>query len=216
MSSTKKEQQRKDEDITPTTVTNTQTATSLSSQIKQQQQQQQAVDKAIDETKDNIRRAADEARKDIPRYTQAVNEYHEHTIQVTVEMTNYYLESQKEIINSFQSAWVPAIERTYAAFWNYWMSPRTLTDIYARTVSNIADNTIATTRLVNNAIFSNLEVFKTSIHVTRYNLKEFSRIGVNAARTFEQTSRDTTARTFEQTSRDTTAITGSKTELSSS
>jgi len=203
MSSTKKEQQRKDEDITPTTVTNTQTATSLSSQIKQQQQQQ-AVDKAIDETKDNIRRAADEARKDIPRYTQAVNEYHEHTIQVTVEMTNYYLESQKEIINSFQSAWVPAIERTYAAFWNYWMSPRTLTDIYARTVSNIADNTIATTRLVNNAIFSNLEVFKTSIHVTRYNLKEFSRIGVNAARTFEQTSRDTTA------------ITGSKTELSSS
>ena len=204
MSSTKKEQQRKDEDITPTTVTNTQTATSSSSQIKQQQQQQQAVDKAIDETKDNIRRAADEARKDIPRYTQAVNEYHEHTIQVTVEMTNYYLESQKEIINSFQSAWVPAIERTYAAFWNYWMSPRTLTDIYARTVSNIADNTIATTRLVNNAIFSNLEVFKTSIHVTRYNLKEFSRIGVNAARTFEQTSRDTTA------------IIGSKTELSSS
>ena len=217
MSNTKKEQQRKDEDITPTTVTNTQTTTSSSSssQIKQQQQQQ-AVDKAIDETKDNIRRAADEARKDIPRYTQAVNEYHEHTIQVTVEMTNYYLESQKEIINSFQSAWVPAIERTYAAFWNYWMSPRMLTDIYARTVSNIADNTIATTRLVNNAIFSNLEVFKTSIHVTRYNLKEFSRIGVNAARTFEQTSRDTTARTFEQTSRDTTAITGSKTELSSS
>ena len=203
MSSTKKEQQRKDEDITPTTVTNTQTATSLSSQIKQQQQQQ-AVDKAIDDTKDNIRRAADEARKDIPRYTQAVNEYHEHTIQVTVEMTNYYLESQKEIINSFQSAWVPAIERTYAAFWNYWMSPRTLTDIYTRTVSNIADNTIATTRLVNNAIFSNLEVFKTSIHVTRYNLKEFSRIGVNAARTFEQTSRDSTA------------IIGSKTELSSS
>jgi hypothetical protein len=203
MSSTKKEQQRKDEDITPTTVTNTQTATSSSSQIKQQQQQQ-AVDKAIDDTKDNIRRAADEARKDIPRYTQAVNEYHEHTIQVTVEMTNYYLESQKEIINSFQSAWVPAIERMYAAFWNYWMSPRTLTDIYARTVSNIADNTIATTRLVNNAIFSNLEVFKTSIHVTRYNLKEFSRIGVNAARTFEQTSRDSTA------------IIGSKTELSSS
>jgi type II secretory pathway pseudopilin PulG len=204
MSNTKKEQQRKDEDMTPTTVTNTQTTTSSSSPSQIKQQQQQAVNKAIDETKDNIRRAADEARKDIPRYTQAVNEYHEHTIQVTVEMTNYYLESQKEIINSFQSAWVPAIERTYAAFWNYWMSPRTLTDIYTRTVSNIADNTIATTRLVNNAIFSNLEVFKTSIHVTGYNVKEFSRIGVNAARTFEQTSRDTTA------------TIGSKTELSSS
>ena len=31
--------------------------------------------------KDNIRRTTDEARKDIPRYTQAVNEYQEETIQ---------------------------------------------------------------------------------------------------------------------------------------
>jgi hypothetical protein len=40
-------------------------------------------------------------------------------------------------------------------------------------------------------MFSNLAAFKTSIQNTRDNLKEFSRIGVNAARIFEQTSRDT-------------------------
>ena len=74
------------------------------------------------------------------------------------------------------------------------MSPRLTTDIYARTVSSIADNTVATTRLVNNAVFSNLDAFRTSIQNTRDNVKEFSRIGVNAAKTFEQTSRDTTAR----------------------
>jgi hypothetical protein len=190
MSNTRKDQYRKDEDITPTISTNTKTATSSSSS---QIQQQQAVNKALDETKDNIRRATDEARKDIPRYTQAVNEYQEQTIQVTIEIADNYLGSQKEIINSFQSAWVPAIERAYAVFWNYWMSPRMLTDIYARTVSSIADNTIAAIRLVNNNVFSNLDAFKTSIQNTRDNLKEFSRIGVNAARTYEQTSRDTTA-----------------------
>jgi vacuolar-type H+-ATPase subunit H len=196
----RKEQQRKDEDTTTSTAfINTQTTTSSSSssqvqQQQQQQQQQQAVNKAIDETKDNIRKATDEARKDIPRYTQAINEYQEQTIQVTIEIADYYVESQKEIINSFQSSWVPAIERAYAAFWNYWMSPRMLTDIYARTVSNIADNTIATTRLANNAIFSNLEVFRTSIQITRHSLKEFSRIGVNAAKAYEQTTRDTTTR----------------------
>jgi hypothetical protein len=206
MSNTRKEQQRKDEDTTSTAYIDTQTTTSSSSsQVQQQQQQQQAVNKALDETRDNIRKATDEARKDIPRYTQAINEYQEQTIQVTIEITDYYVESQKEIINSFQSAWVPAIERIYAAFWNYWMSPRMLTDIYARTVSNIADNTIATTRLANNAIFSNLEVFRTSIQITRHNLKEFSRIGVNAARTYEQTTRDTTTTTI-----------GSKMDLSSS
>ncbi|MFL6382793.1 MAG: hypothetical protein ACJ72S_16120 [Nitrososphaeraceae archaeon] len=208
MSNTRKDQYRKDEDITPTISTNTKTATSSSSS---QIQQQQAVNKALDETKDNIRRATDEARKDIPRYTQAVNEYQEQTIQVTIEIADNYLGSQKEIINSFQSAWVPAIERAYAVFWNYWMSPRMLTDIYARTVSSIADNTIAAIRLVNNNVFSNLDAFKTSIQNTRDNLKEFSRIGVNAARIYEQTSRRTT---YEQTSRDTTI--GSKMDLSSS
>ncbi|MFL6430155.1 MAG: hypothetical protein ACJ71X_01690 [Nitrososphaeraceae archaeon] len=208
MSNTRKDQYRKDEDITPTISTNTKTATSSSSS---QIQQQQAVNKALDETKDNIRRATDEARKDIPRYTQAVNEYQEQTIQVTIEIADNYLGSQKEIINSFQSAWVPAIERAYAVFWNYWMSPRMLTDMYARTVSNIADNTIAAIRLVNNNVFSNLDAFKTSIQNTRDNLKEFSRIGVNAARTYEQRSRRTT---YEQTSRDTTI--GSKMDLSSS
>jgi hypothetical protein len=35
-------------------------------------------------------------------------------------------------------------------------------------------------------MFSNLAAFKTSIQNTRDNLKEFSRIGVNAARIFEK------------------------------
>jgi hypothetical protein len=75
------------------------------------------------------------------------------------------------------------------------MSPRRITGIYVRTVSSIANNTIAAARLVNNTVFSNLDAFKTSVQNTRDNLKEFSRIGVNAARTFEQTSRDITTRT---------------------
>jgi hypothetical protein len=71
------------------------------------------------------------------------------------------------------------------------MSPRHFVDNYARVVSSFADNTIAATRLVNNAIFANLEGFKTTVQNTRDNAKEFSRIGVNAAKTLEQTSRDT-------------------------
>jgi ElaB/YqjD/DUF883 family membrane-anchored ribosome-binding protein len=186
---------RKDENITSTTDTSTKTtASSSSSQAHQQQEEQrQSINKALDETRNNIRKAADEARKDIPHYTQAANEYQEKTIQTAREMTmTMILESQKEIINSLQSAWVPAIEKAYSVFWNYWLSPRRITDIYARTVSNIADNTFAAARLVNNTVFSNLDAFKTSIQNTKDNLKEFSRIGVNAAKTYEQTSRDTT------------------------
>src|SRR6187200_1020345 len=157
--------------------------------------QQQVINKALDETKDNIRRTTDEARKDIPRYTQIVNEYQEETIQAARQMADNYLESQREIINSMQSALVPQIEAANKVVTSNWTSPRHVTEHYARLVSAFADNTIAVTKLVNNAVFANLEAFKTSVQTARDNVKEFSRIGVNSAKTLEQTSRDT-ARTF--------------------
>jgi hypothetical protein len=181
--STKKEE-RKDE----TTVTTSQSQTQSPSQTSEQQQQ--AVNKALQETKDNIRKTSDEARNQIPRYTQAVHDYQEQTIQATREIADNYLDSQKEIINSFQSAWIPQLENANRVFWSNWISPRHFTETYARIVSSFADNTIAATRLVNNTIFANMDAFRTSMQHAKENAKEFSRIGVNAAKTFEQTTRD--------------------------
>ena len=164
MSNTRKDQHRKDEEETGSTTTPKATA-AFSSQI--QQEQSQSIDKTIDETREHIRRATDEVRKDIPRYTQAVDQYQEQTIQMAREVADDFLESQKKIINSFQLAWVPLIQRTYSVFWNYCLSPRWTTDIYARVTGNIADNTVATTKLVNNNVFSTLDAFKTSIQNTR-------------------------------------------------
>src|SRR6187200_1595764 len=188
--STSKEQRREKQEETMTVTPSTSTTAATPSQV--QREQQQSVNRALDQTKDNIKRATDEARRDIPRYTQAVNEYQEQTIQLTREIADNYLESQKEIINSLQSAWIPQIEATNRVFTSNWMvSPRHLADKYTRIVSSFADNALAATRLVNNTIFANLEAFKTSVQNARDNAKEFSRIGVNAARTLEQTSRDT-------------------------
>ncbi|MFL6393167.1 MAG: hypothetical protein ACJ708_00720 [Nitrososphaeraceae archaeon] len=185
---TGKEQRREKEEVsTATTTTSYNTA-------QAQQEQQHSVNRALDETKNNIRRATDEARKDIPRYTQAANEYQEQTIQTAREIADNFLESQKEIINSLQSAWLPQIDAANRVFVSSWMSPRHLADNYARVVSSFVDNTIAATRVANNAVFANMEAFKTSIQNARDNVREFSRIGVNSARTFEQTSRDTTTR----------------------
>ena len=159
------------------------------------QYQQAEVNRALDETRDNIRRSTDEARKEIPRYTQAVNEYQEQTIQAAKEIADNYIESQKEIINSLQSAWLPQIEAVNRLFTASWVSPRHVVDNYARVVSSLADNTVTATRLINNTMFANMEAFKTSIQNARDNAKEFSRIGVNSTKTFEQVSRDTTTAT---------------------
>jgi hypothetical protein len=159
-------------------------------QERQQQQQEKVIYKVLDEAKDNIRKTTDETRSQIPRYTQAVNDYQEQIIQAAGEIADNYIESQREIINSFQSAWVPDIENANRTFWSNWMSPRHMTETYARIVSSFANNTIAATRLVNNTIFANMEAFSTSLQQAKDNTKELSRIGINAAKTFEQTSRN--------------------------
>jgi DNA primase catalytic subunit len=187
MSSTTKEQRRQEQEVTSKEL------------LQQRQDQQQDINKALDETKNNIRRTTDEARKEIPRYTQAVNEYQEETIQAARQMADNYLESQREIINSLQSALVPQIETADRAVTSNWTSPRNMNEHYARLVSAFADNTIAVTKLVNNAMFANLEAFKTSVQTARDNVKEFSRIGVNSAKAWEHASRDSTTTTTTRT-----------------
>jgi len=139
------------------------TKTSPSSQKTQWlEQQQQSVSRILDKTKENIIKATAEARKDIPRHTEVVNDYQEQTIEATKEIINNYLESQKEIINSFQSAWAPYLENTHQ-FNQYWispLSPMTAAQTYVRMVSNFADNMNWGTKLANNIIFANMDAFK--------------------------------------------------------
>ena len=165
--------------------------TSTNKVSENQEQVKQSFNRALDQTKNNIQKTVDEAIKEIPRFTQVVNQYQEQSLQATKDIAENYLESQKEIINSLQSAWVPFVENIQNSSGGYFMSPRRVTESYARTVSNIADSTIAASRLVNNTVFANMEVFKTAVQHTRDNVKEFSRINANAAKTFENIARDT-------------------------
>jgi hypothetical protein len=169
----------------------TATATTTKASRYVDQQQQYAINRALDGTKDSIRRSIDEARSQIPRHTQSVNDYQEQTIQAAREIADNFLESQKEIINSLQAAWVPYTESMYERFYAYCMSPRRMTEAYTRIVSSFADNMNTAIRAANNIVFTNMDAFKTSIQQARDNARELSRIGVNAAKTFEQTSRDT-------------------------
>ena len=168
------------------------TVTTSSSPSQQLQEQNHLVSRSLDETRDNIRRSIDESRSQIPRYTHAVSDYQEQTIQAAREIADNYVESQKQIINSFQSVLNPYVENVneIATNWTTLLSPRKVSEVYANMVSNFANNVITATRVTNNMIFGNMEAFKTSLQQAKDSSKEFSRIGVNAAKTFEQTTRD--------------------------
>ena len=144
-----------------------------------QREQQQAVNKVLDETRDNIKKTTNEARKEIPRYTQIVNDYQENTIQSIREITDNYVDSQKDIIvNSFR-------------LWSDWTtSPRQVAENYGKIVSSFADNTVAVTRVINNTVFANLDSVNTSVKHTKENVKELSKIGANTVKTFQQVSSD--------------------------
>ena len=144
-----------------------------------QQEQQQAVTKVIDETRDNIKKTTNEARKEIPRYTQIVNDYQENTIQAIREITDNFVDSQKDIIvNSFR-------------LWSDWItSPRQVAENYGKIVSSFADNAVAVTRVINNTVFANLDSVNTSVQHTKENVKELSKIGANTVKTFQQVSSD--------------------------
>ena len=142
-----------------------------------QREQQQAVNKVIDETRDNIKKTTNEARKEIPRYTQIVNDYQENTIQAIREITDNFVDSQKDIIvNSFR-------------LWSDWItSPRQVAENYGKIVSSFADNAVAATRVLNNTVFANLDSVNKSVQHTTENVKELSKIGANTVKTFQQVS----------------------------
>ena len=67
----------------------------------------ESVNRALDQTKDNINRSIEESKNQIPQFNNIVNSYQEQTLQAVKEMTENYIESQKTIIRSIQSAWGP-------------------------------------------------------------------------------------------------------------
>ncbi|MGN6630166.1 MAG: hypothetical protein ACTHKJ_09895, partial [Candidatus Nitrosocosmicus sp.] len=109
----------------------------------------ESVNRALDQTKDNINRSIEESRNQIPQYNSIVNSYQEQALQTAREISENFIESQKTIINSIQSAWMP-FSQNYNTTVNSWISPETAANAYSRFVSTVADNTVTALKTTNN------------------------------------------------------------------
>ena len=164
---------------------NTSVSYNTNIQNKDNQDFSQSVNRSLDQTKDNINRSIDESRKQIPQYNNIVNRYQEQALQATKEITENYIESQKSIINSFQSAWGP-YQQNFNNKVNTCMSPDAAANAYSRFVSNVADNTVTYLRTTNNLVFASLDAYKTTMQHAKENTKQIFDINAKAAKTFEQ------------------------------
>ena len=149
---------------------------------EEQYQQYLQVDRSIDQTKENIRASIEEARKEISQYAQSVTDYHQQAMESAEEITDNYLDSQREIINSTQQTWTNYLDTVY-----WWMSPRKLAEMYTRAVSNFVDNSVSL-RIWNETAMATMDASKAYLVRTKEASRDLSRINGNIARTIGRTS----------------------------
>jgi hypothetical protein len=159
-----------------------------------QRDQQDIINKALDQTRQNIKKSVIEAKKDISIYAEQITNLQERAIDATRDIAENYIDSQKEIINSFnQTVWNPYVENIVnktTGFPGVFPLPRT--EVYTNTISNVVDNFVTATRLANKTVFTNTELINTSFQQARNNVREYSRIGISAAKNIHQASNELT------------------------
>jgi hypothetical protein len=131
-------------------------------------QQQDAINKTLDNTLHNIKRSTDEARREIPQYTQRISEYQEKTIQTIKDIASDVIEAQKEVVGSFQSQ----VDRS--GVWD-WYNPQRIAENNAAIVNNFTNYLLNASNLINNTLESNVRVYNTALEQTRDNLKTLTK-----------------------------------------
>jgi hypothetical protein len=157
-----------------------------------QKEQQETVNRAFDQTRDNIKKTVNEARKDVSMYSEQFTNLQERAIETTRNIADTYIESQREIFNSFnQSVWTPYVEQVAnraRALHGAFYSPGA--EAYANTVGSMVDNFVTATRMLNKMAFGNAGLINTSLQQASDNAREYSRIGINAAKNIHETANE--------------------------
>ena len=150
----------------------------------------ESLEQAFDESKTNIDKSIREARNQIPRYTETVNQVQEQILQATKDIAERYLEYQKQTIDSFQSISTPYLYNVNSQFLNNQDYFRRIPEIYSKIVNNFAENTISMSKIFNDMAFSNIELFKNVVDNTKKQSKHLAEIGKRNISAYERIERE--------------------------
>ena len=145
-------------------------------------QQQDAINKTLDNTLHNVKRSTDEARREIPQYTQRIAEYQEQTIQTIKDIASDVIEAQKQVVDSFQSQQQHqvngnnsnGINFSNGLWWDLY-NPQRIAENNAAMVNNFTSYLLNASNIINNTLASNMRVYNTALEQTRDNVKAFTK-----------------------------------------
>ena len=146
-----------------------------------QEQEQEAIGTVLDETKRAIKKTVSEAKREIPRYTEAMAELQEETIQATKEIGYDLIELQREA-----ASLVPKFQQRFMSYYVPWAYPKLVTEYYSKMVDSYVDNVISATNLVNSLVVFNME----NIQRLADSTKEYWRVGVENAKAINNSIRE--------------------------
>ncbi|HET9806533.1 MAG TPA: hypothetical protein VFP49_06475 [Nitrososphaeraceae archaeon] len=142
-------------------------------------QQQDAINKILDNTLHNIKRSTDEAKQEIPQYTQRIAEYQEKTIQTIKDIASDFIEAEKQVVGSFQSHGDRNSNVNFSnRLWDLY-NPQRIAENHAVIVNNFTNYLLTTNNLINNALASNMRVYNTALEQTRDNVKALAKTNTN-------------------------------------
>src|SRR5215203_1566812 len=137
-------------------------------------QQQDAINRTLDNTLHNVKRSTDEARREIPQYTQRIAEYQEKTIQTIKDIASDVIEAQQQQGNSNNSNGINSTN----GLWDLY-NPQRIAENNAAMVNNFTSYLLNANNIINNALASNMRVYNTALEQTRDNVKAFTKTNTN-------------------------------------
>jgi len=149
-----------------------------------------SIEQSFDESKQRIDESIREARNQIPRYTETVNQLQEQTLQATKDIAESFLEYQKQTIDSLQSISTPYLYDANNQLLNNQEYFRKIPEIYSKIVNNFAENTISMSKIFNDMAFSNIELFKNVVDNTKKQSKHLAEIGKRNISAYERIERE--------------------------
>ena len=143
-----------------------------------QEQEQQVIENNLSETKKIITKTANQANREIPKYTEALAELSKDTIKANKEIGLEYIDLQRELSNL-----IPRLQERYVSYFFPWFSPGIMAEYNTKFVDNFVQNGLAATNLMNNLAMINFESIQSTLDTNR----EYCKVGVNNARRLTQT-----------------------------
>jgi hypothetical protein len=157
-----------------------------------QRDHQEAINRTFDQTRNNVRKTVNEAKKDVSVYAEQFTNLQERAIETTRDIAENYIDSQREIFNSYnQAVATPYIENVMNRIQSFpgAFSP-SRAEVYGNTFSNLVENYVTATRLMSKTVFANAGLINASFQQASNNVREYSRIGVNAAKNVHETANE--------------------------